>query len=118
MAFSLGDVALQTSHIRQAELKSLYVTDDGGGMRLNSTARAALMNRLAGAAGGGGQADFTPQVSMPMQNSGPLPGPPPQTGPAISPAAQALALEQGVLGPASPRPTQCLLLKNMFDPSQ
>ncbi len=85
-------------------------------MRLNSTARAALMNRLAGAAGA--PTEFAPQVSAPMQNSGPLPGPPPQTGPTLSPAIQALALEQGVLGPASPRPTPCLLLKNMFDPTQ
>lgn len=29
-----------------------------------------------------------------------------------------LALEQGMLGPASPIPTQCLLLKNMFDPAE
>jgi RNA-binding protein 39 len=30
----------------------------------------------------------------------------------------ALALEQGLLGPASPIPTQCLLLKNMFAPEE
>ncbi len=29
-----------------------------------------------------------------------------------------LALEQGVLGPASPIPTPCLLLKNMFNPAE
>ena len=29
----------------------------------------------------------------------------------------ALALAQGVLGPASPIPTQCVLVKNMFDPA-
>jgi hypothetical protein len=29
-----------------------------------------------------------------------------------------LSLQQGLLGPASPIPTQCLLLKNMFDASQ
>jgi hypothetical protein len=29
-----------------------------------------------------------------------------------------LALEQGLLGPPSPIPTQCLLLKNMFDAAQ
>jgi linker between RRM2 and RRM3 domains in RBM39 protein len=27
-------------------------------------------------------------------------------------------LLQGVLGPSSPVPTQCLLLKNMFDPAE
>jgi len=27
-------------------------------------------------------------------------------------------LVQGILGPASPIPTQCVLLKNMFDPAE
>ena len=36
----------------------------------------------------------------------------------MSAGAQALALEQGILGPSSPIPTQCLLLKNMFDPKE
>ena len=40
------------------------------------------------------------------------PPPPPSQMPA------ALALEQGLLGPASPIPTQCLLLKNMFAPEE
>lgn len=46
-------------------------------------------------------------------------GPPPaalSTAPSIS--KNPLALEQGVLGPASPIPTPCVLLKNMFDPAQ
>jgi hypothetical protein len=33
------------------------------------------------------------------------------------PGAGDLSLQQGLLGPASPIPTQCLLLKNMFDAS-
>lgn len=52
---------------------------------------------------------------------GPLPGPPamvPAGGVVMSAGAQALAMEQGILGPASPIPTQCLLLKNMFDPKE
>ena len=36
----------------------------------------------------------------------------------LSPDAQALQLEQGILGPASPIPSPCLLLKNMFNPSE
>lgn len=40
-----------------------------------------------------------------------------QAGQAGAPDA-ALALEQGVLGPASPIPTVCLLLKNMFNPAE
>ncbi|KAK2078141.1 hypothetical protein QBZ16_004009 [Prototheca wickerhamii] len=31
---------------------------------------------------------------------------------------EAVRLEQGLLGPASPIPTQCVLLKNMFDPAE
>ena len=52
---------------------------------------------------------------------GPVAGPPPMV-PAgtvvMSAGAQALSLEQGILGPSSPIPTQCLLLKNMFDPKE
>ena len=53
--------------------------------------------------------------------AGALPGPPnmvPAGTVVLQANAQALALEQGVLGPASPIPTQCLLLKNMFDPAE
>jgi len=82
-------------------------------MRLNSSARNALMNRLAGA-NGAPVAFAPPPMDPPMH----LPGPPPQAGPVMSAPAQALAMEQGVLGPSSPRPTQCLLLKNMFNPEQ
>lgn len=80
-------------------------------MRLNSSARAALMNRLAGAPPTvGGGAVGAPQTLPPA--------PPVPAGPVMSAPAQALALEQGVLGPSSPRPTQCVLLKNMFNPEQ
>lgn len=50
----------------------------------------------------------------------PLPGPPmvPAGTVVMSAGAQALAMEQGILGPSSPIPTQCLLLKNMFDPRE
>ena len=36
---------------------------------------------------------------------------------AAVPGAADLSLQQGLLGPASPIPTACLLLKNMFDPA-
>ncbi|CAD7700816.1 unnamed protein product [Ostreobium quekettii] len=84
----------------------------GGGMRLSSHARAALMNRLANSAGLQPTSAFgvpglsgVPQVNLPsaqlqMQMQHPM------------------VLEQGLLGPASPIPTQCLLIKNMFDPTQ
>lgn len=104
--------------------------DEQGGLRLTSNARAALMSRLAGGSAGG-----VPGVPGMMQagtgaNVLPLggglqgvPGVPgyvaPQqpTGPVLSGPAQALQLEQGVLGPSSPIPTACLLIKNMFDPT-
>ncbi len=37
---------------------------------------------------------------------------------AVLQVPSAVALEQGLLGPASPIPTQCLLLKNMFNPAE
>jgi RNA-binding protein 39 len=75
----------------------------GGGIKLTGQSRAALMSKLAANAG----LDTTnvPQI--------PLPATRPQQG-----VPDALALEQGLLGPASPIPTQCLLLKNMFDPAE
>lgn len=77
-------------------------------MRLNSSARAALMNRLAGTSAAP-SSGATSGGSMAMPQN--LPGPPPTSGPVMSAPAQALALEQGVLGPSSPRPTQCVLLR-------
>ncbi len=103
-----------------------------GGMKLSSQARAALMNRLAGqgpppgASAGGSGANTVPLGAPP----GP-PGiggmgmgmPPPPGMPVSIPAAgvviadQGMVYEQGILGPSSPIPTVCLLLKNMFDAS-
>jgi RNA-binding protein 39 len=75
--------------------------EEGESFKLTSSSRQALMNRLAGAAG-----MSIPQLALPGM---PLPGPPQQA--AVQPG---LMLEQGMLGPASPIPTPCLLLKNMF----
>ncbi len=86
--------------------------DDGGGIRLTAQHRMALMTRLAANAG----------IEVPQA---PLMGPGgvilPPGGPAgglSTGIGSDLALEQGVLGPSSPIPTQCLLLKNMFDPGE
>lgn len=56
----------------------------------------------------------------------PLPPPPPAPAPPAAPASAAAASSsaaaargvQGVLGPASPIPTDCVLLKNMFSPAE
>jgi len=90
--------------------------DDGGGMRLTAQHRMALMTRLAANAG-----IEVPQAPV-MGPGGVISnGQGQQGGPGGGSAAAIgsdLALEQGVLGPASPIPTQCLLLKNMFDPGE
>ena len=75
-----------------------------GGLKLNAQSRAALMARLSESAG--------------------LSGPKPSTNSATlnrlrGDAAQAKELPtQGLLGPASPIPTSCILLKNLFDPAE
>ncbi|KAK9803366.1 hypothetical protein WJX73_009745 [Symbiochloris irregularis] len=79
--------------------------DDYGGMKLTSNARAALMSRLAGQSAPGGANGASTSY----------PGAPPVQ---LSPPAQALTMEQGILGPASPIATPCILLKNMFDPAE
>ncbi|EIE25597.1 splicing factor, CC1-like protein [Coccomyxa subellipsoidea C-169] len=83
-----------------------------GGLKLTANARAALMQRLSG------PTDLGVLIADAL---GPLPGPPamvPAGTVVMSAGAQALAMEQGILGPSSPIPTQCLLLKNMFDPKE
>lgn len=87
-------------------------------MKLSSHARAALMNRLANSAGlQTGNPFGVPGASnagmvMPGQLSGF------QSSGSSKNVATPLSYDQGVLGPASPRPTQCLLIKNMFDPAE
>jgi RNA-binding protein 39 len=82
-----------------------------GGLKMDSRSRAALMARLAGqdasAVMSGG---IDPMTGLPI------------TAEAMAAAAlpqmplAAQAITQGVLGPGSPIPTPCLLLKNLFDP--
>jgi linker between RRM2 and RRM3 domains in RBM39 protein len=85
------------------------------------------MSRLAGGSAGGvpgvpGMMGGTGANMLPL--GGGVPGvpayvaPAQPTGPVLSAPAQALQLEQGVLGPSSPIPTPCLLIKNMFDPAE
>ncbi|KAL6766538.1 hypothetical protein ACKKBG_A36425 [Auxenochlorella protothecoides x Auxenochlorella symbiontica] len=77
--------------------------EDGGGLRLTSAGRTALMTALAANTG-----MQVPSMQLPLK----VPAP---TAPAIP---EAVRLDQGLLGPASPIPTQCVLLKNMFDPEE
>lgn len=81
--------------------------DDGGGLRLTSAGRTALMSALA--AGAGMQ---VPTIQLPGGQ-----GTQKEQQPDAS-VPEAVRLDHGLLGPASPIPTQCVLLKNMFDPAE
>lgn len=81
--------------------------NDGGGLRLTAQSRAALMSRLA--ANAGMEVPKMPENLLGATNGA--------SGGTIG-VQEDLALEQGVLGPSSPKPTECLLLKNMFDPAE
>lgn len=77
--------------------------DDGGGMRLSAQSRVELMNKLA--ANAGIEVPKMPQTWLPQNKN--------DAG-----KDDDMSLIQGVLGPASPIPTTCILIKNAFDPSQ
>ena len=96
-------------------MSQAVATGEHGGLKLNANARAAVMNRLAGGSGGSG-ANAAPVGFVGAQSG--LPGPPAASGPSIQWQNPNLQHEQGVLGPKSPIPTQCLLLKNMFAPAE
>jgi RNA-binding protein 39 len=79
--------------------------DDEGGLKINSQNRMLLMHKLASSAN-----INLPLAEMPatlVQLPGQIPTTVPETHP--------LKSLQGLLGPSSPVPTNCLLLKNMFD---
>ena len=81
---------------------------------MNSRSRAALMAKLAGqdeTQGALYSGGIDPKTGLPVSA---------EEMAAAQRAAHMTEVEfaQGVLGPASPIPTQCLLLKNMFDPAE
>lgn len=89
--------------------------DEEGGLKLNSQSRAALMSRLAGgasglpaagAAGAGAAAAAAGGAPQLVVAAG---------APNVDPS---VLFAQGVLGPPSPIPTQCILLKNVWRAEQ
>lgn len=80
-----------------------------GGLKLTSDRRQALMARLATSAG----MAPPPIATLPGMGAPPAAAAAVPAGPRLDPA---LGLIQSVLGPASPIPTPCLLIKNMFEP--
>eukprot|EP00898_Chlorokybus_atmophyticus_P007365 jgi/Chlat1/762/Chrsp104S01237 len=99
-------VHTETSNMSGINLGELD-DDEGGGLALNAQSRAALMAKLSGQA--------VPGVPT-------LPGALPSWMPGAMAAAPAAARPQQPATPptatASPVPTNCILLKNMFDPTQ
>merc|ERR1711974_9726 len=81
---------------------------DDGGLKINSQNRMLLMHKLASSA----NIDL-PVAQMPA-TAVRLHGQLPATEPELHP----LKSLQGLLGPPSPVPTNCLLLKNMFDETE
>ncbi len=81
---------------------------DGGGMRLTAQSRVDLMNKLA--ANAGIEVPKMPDLYLNLQQL---------TGQTVNDGFdEEVQLTQGVLGPSSPIPTPCLLLKNAFDPDK
>ena len=92
-------------------IETVNEIDDREGLKMDAQGRAALMQRLAGKLKGE-DAEMVAQLRAAVLM-------PPRPVPAPVPAGTAAgSLRQGVLGPASPVPTPCLLLSNLFDPSE
>mmetsp|Transcript_34181 Transcript_34181/g.61637 ORF Transcript_34181/g.61637 Transcript_34181/m.61637 type:complete len:470 (-) Transcript_34181:2323-3732(-) len=88
-----------------AETVSLgEIDDDDDDLKLNAKTRAVLMSKLASGAG-----------LVPVQAPAPTPVTIQSSVPTVKVASN-VSLIQSLLGPASPIPTQCLVLKNMFSP--
>ena len=99
-----------------APVESLGELDeDGAGLKLDSRSRAALMARLAGQ-DKEIEKGFTidPMTGLPTTVDAVKPIDDPRE--ALPLAAQPIT--QGVLGPGSPIPTPCLLLKNLFNAAE
>lgn len=89
---------------------------EGGGLKINAQGRVALMTKLAGGAGLPPPPALVTPAGVPVVPGAAAAAPVAAVAPALAVDPQ-LMLAQGVLGPGSPIPTPCLMLKNMFDPA-
>ncbi|EFJ18317.1 hypothetical protein SELMODRAFT_151471 [Selaginella moellendorffii] len=80
--------------------------DEGGGLALNARSRALLMQKLDRSGGVGAPASLQPQAPMAVP-------------PVYGGIGSALSMQNGSVLPEEPigPPSECLLLKNMFDPA-
>jgi RNA-binding protein 39 len=94
------------------------IDDDGArGMKFSAQSRQALMAKLTG----GSQAASIGQLgvaAMRTERENSNKNEQQRLAELNAPLDPSLEFAQGVLGPASPIPTPCVLLKNMFDPSE
>ncbi|TKV98146.1 hypothetical protein SEVIR_9G540800v4 [Setaria viridis] len=100
--------------------------DEGGGLALNASSRALLMQKLdrsgitTSLAGGMGTASLNTPVGIPAVS---VLGAAPATAPVLHPTVPGLGSIPGATLPISTPsielapPSECLLLKNMFDPA-
>ncbi|KAG4391452.1 hypothetical protein GLYMA_05G187000v4 [Glycine max] len=102
-------VSCVTDHVasQDATAKSADLDDDEGGLTLNAHSRALLMQRLAGA--------DPASIGLPVVN-GSVPAQQAISLPIGAPVLPTLVMPNPVVEPVG-NPSECLLLKNMFDPS-
>uniref|UniRef100_A0A7S3VKM0 RRM domain-containing protein n=2 Tax=Dunaliella tertiolecta TaxID=3047 RepID=A0A7S3VKM0_DUNTE len=97
----------------QGEVDDLEEAETRSGFRLNAQSRVALMSRLANSAGLQAPPPLYPGAAPPAAAAPPAVAPAAPAAPVLHVPPHVLE-DQGLLGPASPIPTPCLLLKNMF----
>jgi len=97
-----------------APVSAAELDDEGEGIKLDSRSRAALMAKLAGNAGQAMVTAIDPRTGLPVTAAA-AHAMAAAAGPSLPQTA--LPTTQGRLGPSSPIATECLLLKNMFDPA-
>ncbi|GJN30333.1 hypothetical protein PR202_gb18628 [Eleusine coracana subsp. coracana] len=100
--------------------------DEGGGLALNASSRALLMQKLdrsgttTSLTGGMSATGLSTPVTIPAVS---VLGAPPAVAPVLRPTLPALMSTPGATLPVTPQsaevalPSECLLLKNMFDPA-
>ena len=103
---------------RRAEERE--IGDDATGIKMDARSRAALMARLAGQDPGATAepVGIDPTTGLPVSAEAMAAARVAREEAAAAAAAEARDAARGVLGPGSPIPTQCLLLKNMFRPEE
>ncbi|KAL9329719.1 hypothetical protein ACSQ67_004722 [Phaseolus vulgaris] len=103
-------VSCVTDHVgsQDTTAKSADLDDDEGGLTLNAHSRALLMQRLAGA-------DISASMGMSVVN-GSVPAQQTVSLPIGAPVLPAQVMPTPVVEPVG-SPSECLLLKNMFDPT-